>query len=59
MTNNKKMFILEINGLTEEEIQVELTGFFQVLGEKYKGYGAIVTGVTSSAAEEVNKVINK
>lgn len=57
--NNRKMIILEIKGLTEDEIQEELTGFFQVLDEKYKGYGATATGVTSSVAEEVNRVINK
>ncbi|MFS7390385.1 hypothetical protein AB6884_13035 [Carnobacterium maltaromaticum] len=51
------MLILEINGLTEDELQEELTGFFQILNEKYSGYGATVTGVTNSAATEIKELI--
>lgn len=58
MTNdNKKMFVLEINGLTEDELQEELAGFFQILNEKYSGYGATVTGVTNNAAAEIKELI--
>lgn len=51
------MLILEINGLTEDELQEELTGFFQILNEKYSGYGATITGVTNSAATEIKELI--
>ncbi|WP_029450865.1 hypothetical protein [Carnobacterium maltaromaticum] len=55
--NNKKMLILEINGLTEDEIQEEFTGFFQMLDEKYNGYGATVTGVTNRVVAEIKELI--
>lgn len=58
MPNKKRiMAILEINGLTEDELQEELIGLFQILDEKYSGYGATVTGVTSSLAEEIREMI--
>lgn len=55
---DRKMVILDIKGLTEDELQGELTVFLYNLN-KYNDFGATVTVVTASAAEEVRELTEK
>lgn len=59
--NDKKYMYMSITGITEEELQEELTVFFNRLNNKYahQGFGATVLGIERPAALEIEKMLNE
>lgn len=52
---------MSMTGITEEELQEELTVFFIRLNDKYahQGFGATVLGIERPAALEIEKMLNE
>lgn len=57
----RQCFYVSVTGLTEEQIQEELSGFLNKLTQKYgiSGFGATVLGMTEEAAKLVEKFLNE
>lgn len=51
--------ILEIKGMTEDELQEELTVFFNHLTEEYSGFGAAVTGLNEKGYDDLKKFMKE
>ncbi|MBC1919403.1 hypothetical protein HCJ46_11685 [Listeria booriae] len=50
--------LLEIKGLTEDQLQKELAVFFKQL-EAYDGFGATATGLTKKGYQNVKNIIEE
>lgn len=50
--------ILEVSGLTEEQLQKELTCFFEKL-QVYEGFGATVSGLTEKGYQDIKRIIDE
>ena len=59
MKNNTNMIVLEIKGLSGEQIQEELNSFFLDLKKNYYGLALTATSVTNEGAEKIKQVINE
>lgn len=55
----RQYFYLSVAGLTEDELQQELSDFLNELNEKYenKNFGATVLGMTERASKRVEKML--
>lgn len=60
MKDRKYMYI-SMAGLTEKELQEELTVFLNHLNDKYahQGFGATALGIEKPAALEIEKILNE
>ena len=59
MKINTNMIILEIKGLSGDQIQEELNSFLLNLKENYFGLDLTATSVTNEGAEKIKQVINE
>ncbi|MBC1801020.1 hypothetical protein [Listeria booriae] len=50
---------LEIRGLTEDELQEELTAFLAHLEDSYEGFGAGVTGLNEKGYDDLKKFMKE
>ncbi|WP_156290752.1 hypothetical protein [Oceanobacillus salinisoli] len=57
----RQHFYISMTGLTEEQIQEELSTFLNDLVQKYEEnkFGATVLGITEDAAKRVEKMLNE
>lgn len=57
----RQHFYISMTGLTEEQLQDELSTFLNDLVEKYEenNFGATVLGITEDAAKRVEKMLNE
>lgn len=59
MKVNTNMIVLEIKGLSGEQIQEELNSFFLDLKENYYGLALTATSVTNEGAEKIKQMFNE
>lgn len=57
---NRQYFYISLTGITEDQIQEELSEFLSDLTQKYRrnNFGATVLGITEDAAKNVEKLLN-
>jgi hypothetical protein len=57
----RQHFYISMTGLTEEQVQEELSAFLNDLVQKYEenNFGATVLGITDDAAQKVVKMLNE
>lgn len=57
----RQHFYISMTGLTEEQVQDELSTFLNELTKKYEknNFGATVLGITEDAAKQVEKMLNE
>lgn len=60
MTDNQKVIVLQIKGLTDDNIQSEFTDFLSSLVEKYgEKFGAKLTQMTDKGASGVLRIVEE
>jgi hypothetical protein len=57
----RQHFYISMTGLTEEQLQEELSTFLNDLVQKYEenNFGATVLGISEDAAKRVEKMLNE
>lgn len=57
----RQHFYISMTGLTEDQVQEELSTFLNDLVKKYErnNFGATVLGITEDAAKRVESMLNK
>lgn len=58
MTNDQKVIVLQIKGMTDDEIQSEFTDFLSSLVEKHgEKFGVKLTQMTDKGASNILRIV--